>query len=182
MYTSFLNRLDKKYTWLATQGDFITYVEMTTTTLAGDNRSIEEQFSDKDFFNKVDVMGEALLNVFQIDISPYPDFRTMRLAVPRSTDILEKMAEYTRRDIAVREALEGTGVTRSEESIMDDTYYEVMSYDLVRRLSPYLGVTPETEARYKALGLDQILGPLQKPQNSCEPHTKKDTGISRGSI
>src|SRR5882757_7390938 len=106
---TFFPPVDQKLPWDSTQGAFVSYV--LANALPGFFRTVNRPLS-------IDEVGELFLKVYDVDISPYPDFHSMRVAVPPSVEpeeISARMIGFMEGEKAVLEATEGTGIRPSEE-------------------------------------------------------------------
>jgi len=128
--------LDQKLPWNKSQADFVSHVLFYTALgiLRNDAGNLQ-----------ADDMGELFLKVYDVDLSPYPDFRTMRIAVGPREDpdlLFAKYAFMAQHVRDVDDMLEGTGVELSGESKLDLGEALAIVLDLRARLSRHVGPWP----------------------------------------
>src|SRR5690348_13909552 len=98
---------DDKIKWAGTHADFLIFVEVYE--LMGVFRIGERK-------STADEIAKVFLNVIDIDLSPFPDFRSMRIAISANIDPAEsigKMIDLLDSEEQLKEILDGTGVQPS---------------------------------------------------------------------
>jgi len=118
---------EELFRWQGSHGDFVTFA-ILVTRLSGTD------FDDPAFSDKLEVTGEGLLDIVNIDIAPYADFTSLCQAVPPSTNLIMKMMECVSREIAFEDVMEDTGVDPSPESRAEHMTDLMMGYEMARRL------------------------------------------------
>jgi hypothetical protein len=131
---TFFPPLDQKLPWESTQAAFVAYV--MSNALPGFFRKGNRPLS-------LDELGELFLKVYDVDIWPYPDFHSLRVAVPPSIEPEELaacMLGLLEGEQAILEATEGTGILPSKEGQIKRMACELIAKDLLERLSRHIYV------------------------------------------
>jgi hypothetical protein len=101
----------EKLKWTDTQANFISFIEILHAT-GLPNASIDQ-------------IGEHLLSHMEVDLSPFPDFRSMRIALEKEVDtdkFLQEMNDALIEQYQLDHTLKGTGViSLLEEEIRQNT-------------------------------------------------------------
>lgn len=132
MFTGPVSPDDEKIKWAGSQADFISLVDFFEAIRA---------FGSKKGLATTDEIGELFLKVIDIDLSPYPDFHTMRLSMTGSSgpqDIAKKLLEHVDREDHFADALEGTGVEESLETKANNMLNWMMTHDFIKKLSKHI--------------------------------------------
>jgi hypothetical protein len=126
---------DEKMKWDGTKEDFILFVEIYQT--AGGLKVNGRQPT-------VDEVGELFMYVIDIDTSPFPDFRTMRIALTPQKNVLEatrEVADYLEEERGTDEMLDELDIEPSKEEQIRRVFSWMMAEDFVRRLGKYITFT-----------------------------------------
>jgi hypothetical protein len=126
---------EELFQWNGSHSDFVTMVILMTGVSP-------QGFDDPEIQEKIEAMGEILLNIIKIDITPYPDFKTMYAEVPPSPNLILKIMECLEKHVAFDEMIDGTGVEASLETQAEELYGTLMGWEMVRRLGPYVQFGP----------------------------------------
>lgn len=117
---------DQKLPWTGSQTDFVTLVLAMSPQ-----------------FGTADEIGEKMLQQVDINIAPYPDFHSMRLALEKDCDpqaFMQKGREALQADLLTLEMLNGTGASLAPET--GDEQESTLS-GLVETLNDW-GISPKT--------------------------------------
>jgi hypothetical protein len=96
--------------WKVTQESFITIINLFEALNAFKKSDGSDMTANE--------LAELFMKIMKVDISPYPDFETMRICVQPELpleDTIAKMIEILEEDLRIQNALEDTGVLLSEE-------------------------------------------------------------------
>lgn len=126
---------EELFQWNGSHSDFVTMVILMTGVSPN-------AFDDPEIQEKIKAMGEILLNIVQIDITPYPDFKSMYAVVPPSPDLILKMMDHLEKQVAFDDVIDGTGIEPSVETQADELFSTMMGWEMVRRLTPYVEYAP----------------------------------------
>lgn len=102
-----------KLAWKASQASFISFInffEAYHAVTKQDNTAIT-----------ANEIAELFMKFIKVDISPYPDFETMRMCVQPATPLQEtikSMIAILEDDMRIDDVLENTGVLLSEEDAL----------------------------------------------------------------
>lgn len=116
----------KKMPWTGTHTDFVSMI----LSIAPEDTAADE-------------MGEQMLRHVDFDISPYPNFRTMRLALQQKADpqgFLQVGREALQQDLQTLELLNGTGVSLPNEADADPESTLSALPEILNRM----GLSPKT--------------------------------------
>jgi hypothetical protein len=123
---------DDKLPWPGTQADFIKIIDLCTAF---------NIFTINDRHATTHEIAELFMNVFETDISPYPDFHSMYLAIQpdvNTGEIATKMIEIMEADQFLDNVLEGSGVVPSEEEQMERLVFNFIVHEFINRLSKFV--------------------------------------------
>ncbi len=123
---------DEKIKWDSTKKDFITFVEIYE--LAGGLKLNGKSAT-------ADQIGELFLNVIELDILPFPDFKTMRIALdPKkdAIDAIEDMAVKLKEAEELEDMLDEINIEPSKEEQARKAFGWIMANDFVRKLGRYV--------------------------------------------
>ena len=119
--------------WEATQEDFISLINFFEALQAIKRADDTDPTANE--------LAELLMNIIKVDISPYPDFETMRICVQPKIP-LEKMVEsmitVLEDDLRIAQALEDTGVLLSEEEQMQWLVRNFLTNEFLNDLSKFV--------------------------------------------
>jgi hypothetical protein len=99
-----------KLKWEATQEGFISFINFF--------EALHAFKSPDDTHMTANEIAAVFMTIIKVDISPYPDFETMRMSVQPEVPLEEmimKMLAVIEEDLRLEDALDGTGVLLSEE-------------------------------------------------------------------
>ena len=137
MFKEQLSSNDGKDKWIGTQKDFISFVEIFE---AAGNIKIGDRNAT------TDEIAEVLMKVFDVDLSPFPDFPSMRVALGSESNheqLLQKMIDNLEKENQLDEAIEGTNVLPSEEEQMRQTRNWTFANTFVEKLRKYMDIPKE---------------------------------------
>lgn len=123
---------DEKIKWSGSQADFISLVEFFEV-IGG--------FKTPNGKATADQIGELFLKIIDIDLSPYPDFHTMRLSMSGSKepgDIAKKLLDHIEKEDQLSSALEGTDIEPSDETKANQMLSWMVANDFVDKLSKHI--------------------------------------------
>lgn len=128
---------NEKIKWAGSQADFITLVEFFEA-IGG--------FTSKDRERKAnaDEIGELFLKVIDLNLSPYPDFHTMRVSVSGSSEpveIAQKLLDNMNSEEQLSDAIERTGIEPSPETQASQMLNWMMTNDFINKLSKYVDLS-----------------------------------------
>jgi len=129
MQNSYFAPLDEKLPWESSQAAFVAYVLYHATP--GRPREGERRLT-------VDEVGELLLGIYDVDISPYPDFHSMRVAVPPAIEqkvLAEYVMDLLERQMAMKDAKAGRRTLPSKEEQKLQRACETLEKKLSERLT-----------------------------------------------
>lgn len=100
------------------------------------------------FFKKADdtdpttnELAELFMHLIKVDISPYPDFETMRICLQPRVPFKRTVKAFLVQledDIRIKEALEDTGVLRSEEEQMRRLVTDFLLHEFINDFSKFM--------------------------------------------
>lgn len=126
---------DEKIRWAGSQADFISLVEFFEATGG---------FKSKTGAATADEIGELFLKVIDLDLSPYPDFHTMRVSMSGSSEpveIAQKLLDNMNSEEQLSDAIEGTGIEPSPETQASQMLNWMMTNDFINKLSKYIDLS-----------------------------------------
>ena len=132
---------DEKMKWSGSHAEFIALVELFEAIGAF-------KFKEEGRSATIDEIGELFLKVFDLDLSPYPDFRSMRLSVspivsPEET--AQKVMNRLEEEHHLEQALEGTKVEPSDEEKATQLASWMFAEDLIKKLSKHINIPKDKE-------------------------------------
>ena len=123
---------DDKLPWPGTQADFIKIIDLCTAF---------NIFTFNDRRATTHEIAELFMNVFETDISPYPDFHSMYTAIKpdmNTGEVATKMLEIIEADQFLDNVLEGSGVVPSEEEQLERLIFNFIVHEFIDRLSKFV--------------------------------------------
>jgi len=139
MYESLFPPTGEKLPWKQSQSDFVARARLY---------AFRGAFKDGTRRLTVDEVGELFLKIYDVDLSPHPDFHAMRVAVPplvraKTTATIILVVLYVivfvcRRAIAKIFPL-------SERERQEKLASEAIARDFLERLSPYVEVNRDED-------------------------------------
>lgn len=129
-----LSSANEKIKWLGSHGDFISLVEFFEA-IGGFKSAQGRAMADE--------LGELFLKVIDIDLTPYPDFHTMKMSVTSSAEpavVAKKILERVDAEEQLSDALEDTGVTPSPEMRANNIFSWMVAHDFINKLSKYINI------------------------------------------
>lgn len=134
MFWNLLPSHDDKLPWPGTQADFIKLVDLFTTfnifTIKGRSAQAVE-------------IAALFMNIFETDISPYPDFHSMYAAIQpglNNDNLTTKMLEIMETTQLLDEVLEGTGVVPSEQVQIERLVNNFVMHEFIDRISRFVKI------------------------------------------
>lgn len=112
--------------WRGSTGDFVEFVMLLTDFNICINEQMDKEYGKQEFDNLCDALGNSLLNVFSIDISPFTSFDDLRKNTRLSyqfTKRVIKQLEQLKEDEQFYILLEEKGITPS---------YELMENEIIQ--------------------------------------------------
>lgn len=119
--------------WEATQEEFINLINFFEALQALKRADDTDPTGNE--------LAELLMNIIKVDISPYPDFETMRIYVQPKVPLLkmvESMITVLEDDLRIAQALEDTGVLLSEEEQMQWLIRNFLTNEFLNDLSKFV--------------------------------------------
>lgn len=123
--------------WRGSTGDFVEFVMLLTDFNICINEQMDKEYGKLEFDNLCDALGNSLLNVFSIDISPFTSFDDLRKNTRLSyqfTKRVVKQLEQLKEDEQFYILLEEKGITPSYEVMAD----EIIKWKNTEKLATFL--------------------------------------------
>lgn len=123
----------KKLKWKATQEGFISFINFFEVLHAFENAG--------DTYMTANEIAEIFMKIINVDISPYPDFETMRMYVEPAVPLEEmvtKMIAVLEEDLRMEDALHSTGVLLSEEEQHRSFIRNFLTNEFINDISKFI--------------------------------------------
>jgi hypothetical protein len=122
-----------KLTWEATQQGFISFINFFEALHAFKRPDDTDMTANE--------IAAVFMKIIKVDISPYPDFETMRLCVQPEAPLEEmimRILAIMENDLRIGNALEGTGVLLSEEEQVRLLVRNFLTNEFINDLSKFV--------------------------------------------
>lgn len=123
--------------WRGSIGEFVEFVMLLTDFNICINEQMDKEYGKQEFDNLCDALGNSLLNVFSIDITPFNGFNELKKNTRLSyqfTRRVIKQLEQLKEDEQFYTLLEEKGITPSYE-LMED---EIIKWKNTEKLATFL--------------------------------------------